>query len=138
MSDVTITRADLDRDGYYADSESLAVDGNLTIEAGLGYVRFRAGVAVKGSIWAKAGSGIEAGSGIQAGRGIEAGSGIKAGWGIEAGSGITCGAVLSARFSIYAGVVTWRKAEDEDRIIRAKRVKGTVGLGTVELIGGDE
>ena len=81
MRKITITKKDLDKDNYYKEdgigTYSEYENVSVEIESNLGWVRFKNGIYVKGSVTALAGSGIEAGWGI------------KAGWGIEAGSGIT-------------------------------------------------
>ena len=120
MKKIKITKEDLDKDnffnkeeiGTYKEAENVSVE----IDENLGWVRFKKGVYVTGSIVCKAGSGIEAGSGIKAGEGIEAGSGIeagegiKAGWGIEAGSGIKAGWGIEAGEGIVS-LYSWIKAK---------------------------
>ena len=77
-------------------------DGNIEIEANLGYVRFDS-LKAKGYIIAESGSGIKAGDGIKAGYGIEAGEGIEAGYGIKAGEDIEAGYGIKAGEDIKAG-----------------------------------
>ena len=114
MKTLKITQADLDKDNFYIGKEELSdyfkpFDGNIEIDGGLGYVKFKKSIVLSGDLIAKAGSGITAGSDITAGEGITAGwgikasSGITAGWGIEAGEGITAGWGIKAGGSITAG-----------------------------------
>jgi len=107
MKTIIITKKDLDKDNYYKESEigtySAYEDFSVVIEESLGWVKFKKGIYVNGSITAKAGSGIKAGLGIKAGSGIKAGLGIEAGWGIKAGSGIEAGWGIKAGEGIEAG-----------------------------------
>jgi len=107
MKTIYITKADLNKDNYYKEDgigfDGPDFDGSVEIAEGLGYVKFKKGVYVTGSIVAKAGSGIEAGEGIEAGSGIKAGEGIQAGYGIKAGSGIKAGEGIQAGYGIKAG-----------------------------------
>ena len=56
---ITITKADIDA-GKYTKETKIEIDGDLIIEASLGWVSVLS-ISVKGSIVAKAGSGIKAG-----------------------------------------------------------------------------
>lgn len=67
MKTITITKADLDADNFYAASAELHVEGDLIVEPNLGCVCSKKGVSATLSIIAQAGSGIKAGSGIEAG-----------------------------------------------------------------------
>ena len=60
-----LTRKDfVDKDGYLHYDSQLETDGDLIVEGDLGWLKFKFGIYVKGSIIIKAGSGIEAGDGI--------------------------------------------------------------------------
>ncbi len=140
MKTIKITKGDLDKDNYYKE-ENIGTyieyaDCSVEIEANLGYVRFKKGVYVNGSIIAQAGSGIEAGWGIEAGEGIKAGLGINAGSGIEAGEGISCKLSLSFKYNLFAGTAWWKKAEGADKkVICGKLESGTIAYGDLEEIG---
>ena len=114
MKTITITKKDLDKDNFYKEPEIGTWDNyenvSVVIEENLGYVRFKKGVYVNGSVLAEAGSGIEAGDGIKAGLGIEAGEGIKAGSGIEAGLGIKAGLGIEAGDGITS-LYSWIRAK---------------------------
>ena len=123
----------------------LIVSGHIEagggIKAGWG---IKAGEGIKAGWGIEAGEGIKAGWGIEAGWGIKAGEGIKAGGGIEAGGGIkagltiTCKLTLKAVYQIFAGIVTWRKATDADKVITCKRLEsGTVAYGILVETGKD-
>ena len=109
-----LTKADFDADGQYL-SASLEFAGHIRIAASLGWVRFTR-ISAQGAIVAEAGTGIEAG------------------WGIKAGEGITCRLALVAKFSIFAGICTWRRTTEADRKIVCAKLEGAVAYGSVELI----
>jgi hypothetical protein len=120
MKTIKITKADLDSENYYKEDgigySGPDEDASVEIEENLGWVRFKKGVYVTGSIVVKAGSSIKAGDGIEAGDGIKAGDGIEAGWGIKAGWGIEAGWGIKAGSSIKAGegivsLYSWIKAK---------------------------
>ena len=77
MDTIKIQKKHLDKDNYYKEDGIGIWDSyentNVEIDENLGYVKFKKGVYVNGSIICKAGSGIKAGEGIKAGWGIEAG-----------------------------------------------------------------
>ena len=144
MKTITITKKDLDKDNFYKEPEIGTWDNyenvSVVIEENLGYVRFKKGVYVNGSVLAEAGSGIEAGEGIEAGDGIEAGWGIEAGEGIEAGWGITSlyswiKAKLAITFNtsctISAGIFSTSGAQD----IECQEINGgKVIYGNLKLL----
>src|SRR5574337_1319647 len=106
----TLSRKDfVEINGYLTYDHQLKVNGDLKIDGGLGWLKFKFGINVTGSILVLAGSGIKAGWGIEAGEsikagwGIKAGESIKAGWGIEAGESIKAGSGIKAGESIKAG-----------------------------------
>jgi hypothetical protein len=107
MDTIKIQKKHLDKDNYYKEDGIGIWDSyentNVEIDENLGYVKFKKGVYVNGSIICKAGSGIEAGEGIEAGLGIMVGEGIMAGLGIMAGSGIKAGSGIEAGEGIMAG-----------------------------------
>ena len=107
MDTIKIQKKHLDKDNYYKEDGIGIWDSyentNVEIDENLGYVKFKKGVYVNGSIICKAGSGIEAGEGIEAGLGIMVGEGIMAGLGIMAGSGIKAGSGIMAGEGIKAG-----------------------------------
>ena len=147
-----ITKADLDKNGYYAASDSLESDESIEIDADLGTVRLRGYLKTKLSIVAAAGSGIKAGwgieagwgikaawgikagKGIEAGEGIAAGKGIEAGWGIEAGLGIKAGKDISVKLRVFAGICMWRIPTTEEMTITAQRIEGNVAFGNLVLV----
>ena len=115
MKTLIIGKNQLNENNEYIGSEDLSeFNGNIKIEANLGWVKFKC-ISASGNIVSAAGTGIEAVWGIKAGLGIEAGAGIEAGWsikagwgikaglGIEAGTGIKAGAGIKAGWSIEAG-----------------------------------
>ena len=117
METLKLTRADFDENLLYCGPTDVSdYSGHLEIAEGLGWVRFSAGLNVLGEIVVGLRSGIEAGGGI------------------KAALTIGCKLTLSAKFSIFAGICTWRETTAEDRIVRAKEVRGEVAYGTVELI----
>lgn len=99
MNTTKITRADLNERNEYKASASLAVEGHLEIEEGLGCVRFAGSLSASGHIYAKAGSGIEAGLGI------------------EAGWSVRCKAVLSSGLRIFAGLCNWRLPTEDEMLV---------------------
>ena len=111
-------------------------DGNIEIEAKLGYIRFNS-IKAKGYILAEAGSGIKAGWGIKAGGSIEAGWGIEAVGGIEAGLNITCKLSLNIAYRIFAGIALWKKEveESEKTITCGKLEHGEVCYGILKETG---
>ena len=109
MEILKITKADIDKDGYYKEP-SVDFDGRIEIDANLGWVRFKKFVRAKSSIIAKAGSGIEAGEGIEAG------------WGIE-------GKTIASKLRIFAGLCIWRMPTAEEKQIRAKLIEGEIAYG---------
>ncbi len=113
MDTLKITKADLDGDGYYTGTALDSVyDGHIEIAAGLGYVRFRKTIAVRGRVVALTGSGIKAGEGI------------------EAGLSIVCRAWLTARLRVFAGLCLWRLPTDAEQTITCERFEGgTVAFG---------
>ena len=127
---------------FYIGTESVTdFNGSIEIDANIGWCRFASRLAARGSIIAKAGSGIEAGDGIEAGWGIEAGDGIKAGWGIEAGKGIKAGRfilcikALKAGYCIFAGVNTRKRVmEDADKTVTCGSLEGKLEYGTLKLL----
>ena len=105
MNTLNLGRKDfVEIDGCLNYEHELKTDGHLSVEGGLGWIKFKFGINVGGSIIIEAGSGIEAGEGIEAGWGIKAGWDIKAGWGIEAGEGIKAGLGIEAGEGIKAGL----------------------------------
>ena len=105
-------------------------DGNIEIEANLGYVRFDS-LKAKGYIIAKSGSGIKAGNGIEAGDGIEAGNGI------EAGLSITCKLSLNIACRIFAGLALWKETvTDEEKTITCGKLEhGEICYGILKETG---
>lgn len=77
---------------------------------------------IKADGFIKASEFIEAGQSIKAGRSIEAGRSIKADGTIEVGEG----------YKIFAGLST-KENEIEDQQIIARKIKGKIGHGIIEI-----
>ena len=133
MSDLIITKEDLDEQGNYTGTTgNVNCDDSIIIEGNLGTVRFAANVTAMGHIESRAGSGISAGEGISAG------SGISAGWGIRAGLSVSCSAVLSFGVALFAGACVWKRTTEDERTITCKRLEprdgATVEYGILKLL----
>jgi hypothetical protein len=148
MTDLLITKADLDENNVYKHSRDIECDGAITFAPHLGNVIVNGSIRAAGSLAVSAGTAIEASRSIKAGESIEAGWSIKAGesieagWSIEAGGSIEAGwsikagftvsaKWISARLRIFAGLCSWRLPTPEECEIRAEVRGGTVGHGTV-------
>jgi hypothetical protein len=159
MKTLKLTASDFKETGsyykeYIGTEDVTNYDGNIEIEANLGWVRFALTLKASGSIVAmagtgikagegieagwgikagwgiEAGTGIEAGEGIEAGTGIEAGEGIKAGWGIEAGTdidageGIEAGGMIKFADRLFAGTAVYRSIKNEIKEVKCKKLEG--------------
>ena len=108
MTTLKLTRKDFDASMRYAANDGiLDHDGNIEIEASLGYVTFRR-LRAKGWILAEAGTGIEAG------------------WGVR------CKLTLSFRLRLFAGLCIWRLPTAEEMEVRCGKLEGgTIVHGTL-------
>ena len=117
-----ITKDMLDKDNAYIGEVDLSdFNGSLELAEGLGWVRFKRRLKVKGYIVARAGTGISAG------------------WGISAAFSIQCKADLRVKLRVFAGLCPWRLPKAEElKIICRRLLSGQVAHGELVQTAAEE